>query len=61
MSYLVDTNVLSEFATSVTGRARGKLVRRPLATAAQHVLFVTRNLRDVEGLGAEVLNPWEAR
>lgn len=31
------------------------------ATAAQHgLIFVTRNLRDVQGLGAEVLNPWEA-
>ena len=32
------------------------------ATAAQHgLIFVTRNLRDVQGLGAEVLNPWDVR
>ena len=29
------------------------------ATAAHHdLIFVTRNLRDVQGLGVQVLNPW---
>ena len=29
------------------------------ATAAQHgLILVTRNLRDVQGLGAQVLDPW---
>lgn len=31
------------------------------ATAARHgLILVTRNLRDVQGLGVEVLNPWAA-
>ena len=30
-----------------------------VATATQHgLILVTRNLRDVEGLGAQVLDPW---
>jgi predicted nucleic acid-binding protein len=30
------------------------------ATAAQHdLIFVTRNLRDVQGLGVQILNPWD--
>ncbi len=30
------------------------------ATASQHGLtFVTRNLRDVQGLGVQVINPWD--
>lgn len=32
-----------------------------IATAAQHgMTLVSRNLRDVEGLGAPVLSPWQA-
>ena len=31
------------------------------ATAAQHgLILVTRNLRDTQGLGVQVLNPWDA-
>ena len=31
-----------------------------VATAVYHGLtFVTRNLRDVQGLGAQVLSPWD--
>ena len=30
------------------------------ATAAQHgLILVTRNLRDVQGLGVQVINPWD--
>ena len=30
------------------------------ATAAHHdLIFVTRNLRDVRGLGVQILNPWD--
>lgn len=29
------------------------------ATAAQHgLIFVTRNMRDVQGLGVQLINPW---
>lgn len=30
-----------------------------VATAAQHgLIFVTRNMRDVQGLGVQLINPW---
>jgi toxin FitB len=31
-----------------------------VATAAQHdLILVTRNLRDVQGMGVQVINPWD--
>ena len=29
------------------------------ATALEHGLVVTRNVKDFAGLGVEILNPWE--
>ena len=52
MSYLVDTNVLSELRRKFDGLLA--------ATALQHDLtLVTRNTKDFEGLGVQIVNPRE--
>ena len=56
--YLVDTNVPSELTNS---RPDERVVRwLDEANAKEHgLVVVTRNDRDFEGLGLDVLNLWE--
>ncbi|MEO6409994.1 MAG: type II toxin-antitoxin system VapC family toxin [Burkholderiaceae bacterium] len=60
----IDTAVADRWGRMVAhaGRPLPAIDSLLAATAAHHgLIFVTRNLRDLQGLGAEVLNPWEAR
>jgi len=57
----IDTGVADRWGRLVAQAGRPLPVIDSLlaATAAQHgLILVTRNLRDVQGLGAQVLDPW---
>ena len=57
----IDTPVADRWGRLVAQAGRPLPVIDSLlaATAAQHgLILVTRNLRDVQGLGAQVLDPW---
>jgi toxin FitB len=47
--------------TAQAGRPLPTVDSLLVATAAQHAcVLVTRNLRDTQGLGVQVINPWDA-
>ena len=59
----IDTAVADRWGRIVAhaGRPLPSIDSLLIATAAQHgMTLVSRNLRDVEGLGAPVLSPWQA-
>lgn len=59
----IDTAVADRWSRIVAhaGRPLPSIDSLLIATAAQHgMTLVSRNLRDVEGLGAPVLSPWQA-
>jgi hypothetical protein len=60
----IDTAVADRWGRLVAqaGRPLPAIDSLLVATAAQHGLtLVTRNLRDVQGLGVQVINPWDDR
>lgn len=59
----IDTAVADRWGRIVAhaGRPLPSIDSLLIATAVQHgMTLVSRNLRDVEGLGAPVLSPWQA-
>ncbi|MDH4391887.1 MAG: type II toxin-antitoxin system VapC family toxin [Aquabacterium sp.] len=57
----IDTSVADRWGrlVALAGRPLPVIDSLLAATAAQHgLILVTRNLRDVQGLGAQVLDPW---
>ena len=57
----IDTAVADRWGRLVAqaGRPLPAIDSLLLATAAQHgLILVTRNVRDAQGLGQQVINPW---
>jgi predicted nucleic acid-binding protein len=60
LSFLLDTNILSELRKGERGDLGVRSWIREVPSDALFVsVLVTRNIRDVERTGAECLNPFE--